>query len=143
MEFQAEPQFTPLCPICGHGRGRPDTVMMQRGQRGTSSPNLVRTPYCNAYAERFVPSIKYECLNRVIPLGEGHLRRSITEYLGSLSLRTESSRARQHASPECHGIVLVWSGAPATADGRDAELLLPRRTRSRGHTLSSWRVRPR
>ena len=42
---------------------------------------VVQTPYrapnANAYAERFVRSIKDECLNRVIPFGERHLRRTI------------------------------------------------------------------
>jgi transposase InsO family protein len=37
---------------------------------------VVQTPYrapnANAYAERFVRSIKEECLNRLIPLGERH-----------------------------------------------------------------------
>jgi transposase InsO family protein len=46
---------------------------------------IVQTPYqapnANAYAERFVRSIKQECLSRMIPLGEGHLRRSLTEYV--------------------------------------------------------------
>jgi putative transposase len=42
---------------------------------------LFQAPNANAYAERFVRSIKYECLNRVIPLGEGHLRRTITEFV--------------------------------------------------------------
>ena len=46
---------------------------------------LIRTPYqapnANAYAERFVRSIKEECLNRMILFGEGHLRRAISEYL--------------------------------------------------------------
>jgi putative transposase len=31
--------------------------------------------------ERFVRAIKEECLNRVIPLGELHLRRSIAEFV--------------------------------------------------------------
>ena len=35
----------------------------------------------NAYAERFVLSIKSECLDRIVPLGERHLRRAIVEYL--------------------------------------------------------------
>ena len=39
------------------------------------SPNL------NAYAERFVLSIKSECLERIVPLGEGHLRQAISEYM--------------------------------------------------------------
>jgi transposase InsO family protein len=46
---------------------------------------VVQTPYqapnANAYAERFVRSIKQECLNRVIPFGERHLRRTIAEYV--------------------------------------------------------------
>jgi transposase InsO family protein len=39
-----------------------------------------RSPDLNAYAERFVRSIKPECLARIIPLGERHLRRAVTEY---------------------------------------------------------------
>ena len=35
----------------------------------------------NAYAERFVRSIKEECLHRVVPLGEGHLRLIVYEYV--------------------------------------------------------------
>ena len=46
---------------------------------------LIRTPYqapnANAYAERWVRSIKEECLNRMILFGERHLRRVINEYL--------------------------------------------------------------
>jgi len=40
----------------------------------------VRSPNLNAYAERFVRSIKPECLSKIIPLSEGHLRRAVTEY---------------------------------------------------------------
>ncbi len=46
---------------------------------------VVQTPFqapnANAYAERFVRSIKDECLNWVIPLCERHLRRTIAEYV--------------------------------------------------------------
>jgi transposase InsO family protein len=35
----------------------------------------------NARAERFVRSIKDECLNRVIPIGERHLRRALHEFV--------------------------------------------------------------
>ena len=41
----------------------------------------VQAPNCNAYAERFVLSIKSECLRRMICFGEASLRRAITEYL--------------------------------------------------------------
>ena len=40
-----------------------------------------RSPNLNAYAERFVRSIKEECLNRVVLLSEGHLRFIIHEYI--------------------------------------------------------------
>ena len=40
-----------------------------------------RSPNLNAYAERFVRSIKEECLSRVVPLGEGHLRQLVHEYV--------------------------------------------------------------
>lgn len=46
---------------------------------------VVQTPFqapnANAYAERFVRSIKQECLNRMIPFGECHFRRTIAEYV--------------------------------------------------------------
>jgi putative transposase len=35
-----------------------------------------RAPNANAYAERFVQSIKQECLDRMVPLGEHHFRQS-------------------------------------------------------------------
>jgi transposase InsO family protein len=38
-----------------------------------------RAPHANAYAERFVRSIKEECLNRLIPLGERHFRPAVAE----------------------------------------------------------------
>jgi hypothetical protein len=39
------------------------------------SPNL------NAYAERFVRSIKEKCLNRIIFIGQASLRRAVAEYM--------------------------------------------------------------
>ena len=46
---------------------------------------VVQTPYrapnCNAYAEPFVRSIKEECLDRVVLLGEGRLRRTLAEFI--------------------------------------------------------------
>jgi putative transposase len=39
-----------------------------------------RSPNLNAYAERFVRSIKSECLAQIIPLGERHLCHTVKEY---------------------------------------------------------------
>jgi putative transposase len=56
-----------------------------RDQLGEAGIRVVQTPFqapnANAYAERFVRSIKHECLNRVIPFGDRHLRRTIAEYV--------------------------------------------------------------
>ena len=47
--------------------------------------HVVQTPYrapnANAHAERFVRSIKSECPDRVILLGERHLRQTIREFM--------------------------------------------------------------
>jgi Integrase core domain len=54
------------------------------GLLATAGVRVIRTPLlapnCNAHAERFVRSIKEECLNRVIPLGERHLRRTLADF---------------------------------------------------------------
>ena len=51
---------------------------------GSSGVGMVklpaRSPNLNAYAERFVRSIKSECLAQIIPLGERHLRTAVKEY---------------------------------------------------------------
>ncbi len=40
-----------------------------------------RSPNLNAFAERFVRSIKEECLDRMIFFGEASLRHAVTEYI--------------------------------------------------------------
>jgi transposase InsO family protein len=54
-------------------------ILEDSGVRPVKLP--ARSPNLNAYAERFVRSIKSECLVQIIPLGERHLRRSISEYV--------------------------------------------------------------
>ncbi len=39
-----------------------------------------RSPNLNAYAERFVLAVQSECLAKIIPLGERHLRKAVKEY---------------------------------------------------------------
>ena len=64
---------------------------------------VVQTPYqapnANAYAERFVRSINEECLDRLIPIGEQHFRRAITEYV------EHYQRERNHQGIETELIV--------------------------------------
>ncbi len=40
-----------------------------------------RSPNLNAYAERFVRSIKHECFRHIVPIGERHLRTVVAEFV--------------------------------------------------------------
>ena len=50
-----------------------------------SGTQVITTPYrapnCNAYAERFVLSIKSECTDKMIFFGEAMLRRALNEFV--------------------------------------------------------------
>jgi len=56
-----------------------------RGMLKESGVNIVRlpsrSPDLNSYAERWIRSLRSECLSHVIPLGERHLRNLISEFL--------------------------------------------------------------
>jgi putative transposase len=56
-----------------------------RARLGEAGIRVVQTPYrapnANAYAERFVRSIKEECLDRMVPLGERHFRWALKEFV--------------------------------------------------------------
>jgi transposase InsO family protein len=54
------------------------------------------SPWQNPYAERVIGSIRRECLNHVIVLGERHLRRLLTAYL-LLSWGTNTSGLEKDA----------------------------------------------
>jgi len=54
-------------------------ILRQSGVEPLKLP--ARSPNLNPFAERFVKSIKYECLNHFIFFGERHLRYVIAEYL--------------------------------------------------------------
>jgi putative transposase len=45
-----------------------------------------RSPNLNAYAERFVRSIKSECLSKIMPIGAPMLRRALREYMNHYHL---------------------------------------------------------
>ena len=42
----------------------------------------VRAPNANAFAERWVRTVRHECLDKIIVLNEAHLRQVLKEYVG-------------------------------------------------------------
>ena len=55
-------------------------VLRSSGIRPLALPP--RSPNLNAFAERWVCSIKQECLSKLILFGEASLRRALDEYIG-------------------------------------------------------------
>jgi putative transposase len=55
-----------------------DTVFQSEGIRIIRTP--FRAPNANAYAERWVRTLREECLDRLIVLNQSHLRRVLAEY---------------------------------------------------------------
>ena len=51
-----------------------------RGLGMRDRPTAPRSPWQNAYVERLIGSIRRECLDHVIVLGESHLRRTVSKY---------------------------------------------------------------
>jgi transposase InsO family protein len=55
-----------------------DGVFAGNGTRVIKTP--VRSPRANAFAERFVGTLRRECLDHMLILGEQHLREVLAEY---------------------------------------------------------------
>ena len=56
-----------------------DEVFRSEGMRVIKTP--VRSPRANAFAERWVRTVRTECLDRFIILGDSHLERVLREYV--------------------------------------------------------------
>ena len=73
-------------------------------------PAPYRAPNANAYAERVVRSIKGECLNRLIPFGERHVRQAVAEFVA----HDHGERNHQGLRNELHPCRLQRSSPPAS-----------------------------
>jgi putative transposase len=83
-------------------------ILADAGMRVVQTP--FRAPNCNAHAERFVRSIKEECLHQVVILGEAHLRRTLTAFMAHYHQeRNHQGLDDRLIAPECL--------APPGADG--------------------------
>jgi putative transposase len=117
----------PKVLICDRDRKWSGDVRRRLGDAGIGvvlTPE--RAPNANAYAERFVRSIKEECLDRLIPIGERHFRRAVAEYvehyhgernhqgldnclISGPALVTMTSRVRRH--PRLGGLLNFYERA--------------------------------
>jgi transposase InsO family protein len=57
-----------------------DEVFRSEGIRVIRTP--VRSPCANAYAERWIRTVRAECLDRMLILSHRHLERVLQEYVG-------------------------------------------------------------
>ena len=81
-----------------------------------------KSPNLNAYAERFIVSVRRECLDHVISLGEPHLRHVLQQYV---------QHHYQHERPhQGLGNALVNTPASPANDNDNAEVV--RRSRLGG-----------
>ena len=72
----------------------------------------VRAPRANAVAERFLRSVRRECLDHLLLLGAGHLRRALREYVAYFN------QARLHQGLGQRVPVPGASGTPVRRDAR-------------------------
>ena len=56
-----------------------EAILKERGVKCAKIP--AQSPNCNPYAERFVRTIKFECLNHLVLFGERHLRYVVKEFI--------------------------------------------------------------
>src|SRR4051812_25311025 len=72
-------------------------------QSGGVQPILLppRSPKLNAFADRWVRSIKHECLLKLVLFGEASLRRTLTEFLRHYHFERNHQGKENHAALPC------------------------------------------
>jgi putative transposase len=84
-----------------------DTVFRAEGVHVIHTP--IRAPNANAYAERWVRSVRNECLDKILIFSEAHLRRVLHEYVTYYNgARPHQGLAQQSPIPR----VLPTAGGP-------------------------------
>src|SRR5215471_7155847 len=82
MRLMGSWRATGSSSAAGTASGRRDSVASSKARGGgriVQTP--VQAPNANAYAERFVRSIRSECLDRLILFGERRLLRALDEFV--------------------------------------------------------------
>ncbi|MGO8870374.1 MAG: integrase core domain-containing protein [Acidimicrobiales bacterium] len=106
-----------------------DEIFRSEGIRIIRAP--VRAPRANAFAERFVGSIRRECLDRILILGRRHLEGVLKEFVDHYnSHRPHRSLGQLPPQPK--------DGAPAMLESVDASRL--RRTDQLGGLIHEYHL---
>jgi len=98
--------------VCDHDKKFPfaiEHVLAAEGVRVIRTP--LQVPVANCYAERWVESVRRECLDWLIILGRGHLERVLGEYVDHYN-RDRPHRGLAAAASK-------WRCKPAECGGRD------------------------
>jgi hypothetical protein len=91
-----------------------------------------RSPNLNAYAERYVRTIKEGCLDRMILMGEGALRRAIAEFvvhitsngiINPLITRSSGLSLRHFQVQEWFAVESAWAACSGTTSGKPHDYL--------------------
>jgi putative transposase len=97
------------------GKYGPAFARVAAGRRITVLHTPIRAPRANATCERFLGSVRRECLDHLLVLGEGHLRRVLREYAAYFNTARPHQGIGQ-AVPDSPRLALSSSlGAPIVA----------------------------
>ena len=95
-----------------------DEVFKVEGVRIIRTP--VRAPRANAFAERFVGTVRRECLDRMLMLGRRHLGRALEDYIAHYNGHRPHRALGQLAPLALDSTLPIDDPEPAELRRRDA-----------------------
>jgi putative transposase len=93
-----------------------DGVFAGNGTRVIKTP--VRSPRANSFAERFVGTLRRECLDHVLVLGERHLRKVLAEYAQHYNGHRPHQALQQEPPQRQPSQAKPWTSPPGSSAGK-------------------------
>jgi putative transposase len=93
-----------------------DEIFRTEGVRVVNTP--IRAPKANAFAERFVRTVRWECLDHILIYGRRHLERVLRAYVGHY-MNERPHRGLDLATPAGNREVTIDCPESATVSRRD------------------------